>query len=234
MIVAGVWAGVGFSNLKNCRTRIQKFWNRSGVGVWKNDSGHLCYEVAAVWLINSALYPSHVMPGRSVVTTSMQKRAVFPAFSSREVTLGQMRTIGIHYIIYRTHGRWNCSVWAAPAIPLLTRVRKEEHLIRCYKDVVNQSRMSSLVIKPLQVPPCLLTTLEASMPVILMCEANACSASYCVLSGPQSQVSQYRLLKQETLVNNFCLWYGNNGTAARIIIFRQVQIWEWNFHGVMF
>jgi len=31
------------------------------------------------------------MPGGSVVTTLTQKRAVFPAFSSREVTLGQMR-----------------------------------------------------------------------------------------------------------------------------------------------
>ena len=46
MIVAGVWTCVGFSNLKNCRTwirtRIQKFWNKSGVGVWQSDSGHLC------------------------------------------------------------------------------------------------------------------------------------------------------------------------------------------------
>jgi len=43
MIVAGVWAGIGFSNLKNSRNRagIQKFWNKSGVGVWKIDSGHL-------------------------------------------------------------------------------------------------------------------------------------------------------------------------------------------------
>jgi len=41
IIAAGVWTGVGFSNLNNCRTRIQKFWNRSGVGVWKSDSGHL-------------------------------------------------------------------------------------------------------------------------------------------------------------------------------------------------
>jgi len=45
MIVAGFWTGVGFSNLKNCRTRIrtriQKFWNRSGVGVRKSDFGHL-------------------------------------------------------------------------------------------------------------------------------------------------------------------------------------------------
>jgi len=40
MIVVGVWTGVGFSNLENCRNRIQKFWNRSGVGVWKSDSGH--------------------------------------------------------------------------------------------------------------------------------------------------------------------------------------------------
>jgi len=42
MIVARVWTGVGFSNWKNFRNRIQKFWNRSGVGVWKSDSGHLC------------------------------------------------------------------------------------------------------------------------------------------------------------------------------------------------
>jgi len=45
MIVAGVCTVVGFSNLKNCRsrirTRIQKFRNRSGVGVWKSGSGHL-------------------------------------------------------------------------------------------------------------------------------------------------------------------------------------------------
>jgi len=34
--------------------------------------------------------------------TLSQKRAVFPAFSSREVTLGQMRKIGIHFIIYRS------------------------------------------------------------------------------------------------------------------------------------
>jgi len=41
MIVAGVWTEVGFSNFKNNRTRIQKFWNRSGIGVWKSDSDHL-------------------------------------------------------------------------------------------------------------------------------------------------------------------------------------------------
>ena len=42
---AGVWTGVGFSKLKNFRTeiRVQKFWNRSGVGVWKSDYGHLCW-----------------------------------------------------------------------------------------------------------------------------------------------------------------------------------------------
>ena len=27
------------------QTRIQKFWNRSGVGAWKSDSGHLCSEL---------------------------------------------------------------------------------------------------------------------------------------------------------------------------------------------
>jgi len=40
------------------------------------------------------------MPGGSVVTTLTQKRAVFPAFSSREVTLHQLPKIGIHFIIH--------------------------------------------------------------------------------------------------------------------------------------
>jgi len=35
--------------------------------------------------------------------TLSQKRAVFPAFSPREVTSGQMRTIGIHFVIYRSN-----------------------------------------------------------------------------------------------------------------------------------
>jgi len=35
--------GSGFANLKNYRSRIRfpKFWNRSGGGFWKCDSGHL-------------------------------------------------------------------------------------------------------------------------------------------------------------------------------------------------
>jgi len=41
------------------------------------------------------------MPGGSVVSTLTQKRAVFPAFSSCEITIGQMRKIGIHFIIYQ-------------------------------------------------------------------------------------------------------------------------------------
>ena len=45
-------------------------------------------------------HSSRVMLGGSVVSTLMQKWAVFPAFSSREVTLGQMRKNGIHFIIY--------------------------------------------------------------------------------------------------------------------------------------
>jgi len=50
--------------------------------------------------------PRHVrrirnyMWGGSAITTLTQKRAVFPAFSLREVTLGQVRKIGIHFIIY--------------------------------------------------------------------------------------------------------------------------------------
>jgi len=49
------------------------------------------------------------MPGESVVTTLTQKWAVFPAFSSREVTSGQMRKIVIHFIIYLS-GRMDCDV----------------------------------------------------------------------------------------------------------------------------
>jgi len=47
IIVAGVWTRSGFSNLENSRTRTQnqKFWNRSGVGFWKSDSGHLCFRL---------------------------------------------------------------------------------------------------------------------------------------------------------------------------------------------
>jgi len=50
MIVAGDWTGVGFSNLENSRMRIQipiqKFWNRSGVGVSKIEKlwNHSCME----------------------------------------------------------------------------------------------------------------------------------------------------------------------------------------------
>jgi len=50
------------------------------------------------------------MPGGPVVTTLTQKRAVFPAFSSRVVTLGQMRKIGIHFIIYPGEGAHSCHV----------------------------------------------------------------------------------------------------------------------------
>jgi len=44
MIVAGVWTGVGFSNWKNFRTRIQRFWNSTRVGVWRSDSGQLWWK----------------------------------------------------------------------------------------------------------------------------------------------------------------------------------------------
>jgi len=40
--VTGVWTGVRLSNLKKFRIRIQKFWNRIGVGVWKSDPGYIC------------------------------------------------------------------------------------------------------------------------------------------------------------------------------------------------
>ena len=39
--VRAILRRVRFSNLKNCQTRIQNFWNRSGVAVWKIDSSHL-------------------------------------------------------------------------------------------------------------------------------------------------------------------------------------------------
>ena len=44
-MVAGVWTRVRFWNLKNFRTctQIQNFWNKSGVEVWKSDSGHLWF-----------------------------------------------------------------------------------------------------------------------------------------------------------------------------------------------
>jgi len=42
------------------------------------------------------------------VATLTQKRAMFPAFSSREITLGQMCKIGMHFNIYPTNTR---DVW---------------------------------------------------------------------------------------------------------------------------
>jgi len=45
--------------------------------------------------------PRHARCIRNYSTILTQKREVFPAFSSREVTLGQMRKIDIHFIIYR-------------------------------------------------------------------------------------------------------------------------------------
>ena len=60
MTVTAVWTGVRFSNLKDCRTRIKKFWNRSGVRVWKCDSGHLWLppEVAGVTFSESDSPPA--------------------------------------------------------------------------------------------------------------------------------------------------------------------------------
>ena len=57
-MVPGVWTGVGFLNLKNFQTwtRIQKCWNRSGVGVWKSDSSHLCCK------------PNHKMTSEKIVS----------------------------------------------------------------------------------------------------------------------------------------------------------------------
>jgi len=72
MIVTGVWTGAGFSNLKNfwirIRTRIPKFWDWSGVRVWKSDSDHLCYGSA----ILACSRMSHIMKvtellGRSLI-----------------------------------------------------------------------------------------------------------------------------------------------------------------------
>jgi len=54
-MVAGVWTPDEFLNLKNFRTqiRIQNFWNRSGVGVWKSHSGHLCDEATALHQVHA-------------------------------------------------------------------------------------------------------------------------------------------------------------------------------------
>jgi len=56
MIATRVLTVVVFSNLKHCRiwTRIKKFWNRSGVVVWKSESGHLWPEVDKKWSLHSA------------------------------------------------------------------------------------------------------------------------------------------------------------------------------------
>jgi len=55
-MVAGVWTEFGFSNLKNfwSSNRIKKFWNRSGVEVWKSDSGHL-------WRWSESLFLTHAL-----------------------------------------------------------------------------------------------------------------------------------------------------------------------------
>ena len=57
-MVASVWTGVGFLKKKYpTRIRIKKFWNRSGVEVWKTDSGHLCNaaEVFGLWFFGSGV-----------------------------------------------------------------------------------------------------------------------------------------------------------------------------------
>ena len=41
-LVTGAWTGLWFLNMMTFQTQIQNFWNRSGVGSWKSDSGHLC------------------------------------------------------------------------------------------------------------------------------------------------------------------------------------------------
>jgi len=47
LMVVGDWTGVEFSNILNFepQVRVQKLRNRSGAGVWKCDSGHLCCPV---------------------------------------------------------------------------------------------------------------------------------------------------------------------------------------------
>jgi len=50
--------------------------------------------------LSSVLVQSDPVLSVLISTTLSQKRAVFPAFSSHEVTLGQMRKISIHFIIY--------------------------------------------------------------------------------------------------------------------------------------
>jgi len=56
------------------------------------------------------------MLGGPVVTTLTQKRTVFPVFSSREVTLGQMRKIGIYFITYRIKSGQCAFKRPAPAV----------------------------------------------------------------------------------------------------------------------
>ena len=95
-MVAGVSTGVGFSNWKIFRTRIQRFWNKSGVGVWKCDYSHFClpegppvYNSQDPENENSPLYSLHNSVGKAPddrgcmqTTVSKSKSAPLPKSST--------------------------------------------------------------------------------------------------------------------------------------------------------
>ena len=67
------------------RTRIQKFWNKSGVGVWKSDSGYLC-----------AVYCGNV--GHDSILISLQEHCIGNILSNNGL-------IGLKYSVSRRVAR---------------------------------------------------------------------------------------------------------------------------------
>jgi len=63
-MVAGVWRGVAFSNLKKFWTRIsiQNFWNWTGVGIWKCDHGDHGRNFVAKYEGDSLVWNEYVHP----------------------------------------------------------------------------------------------------------------------------------------------------------------------------
>ena len=76
---------------------------------------------------------------------------MFPVFLSCEVALGQMRKIGIHFIIY--HGKWN-GTWLAEDGPCLWLEQLAElmaqivtHLLQMAIDAIRMLNCQQLVIR---------------------------------------------------------------------------------------
>jgi len=102
--------GIGF----DCQNETLKAENRTEKQ-WNTNPETFRLRGSCQWIDKLSFLSSRFMPRGSVVTSLRQKRAVFPAFLSREVILGQMRNIDIHFIIYcKKEGvllqplRWRC------------------------------------------------------------------------------------------------------------------------------